>query len=206
MCMCAGLCTVAQAGEIKRWQRKETNYFHLITYGWGWLKFPCRYSLSGCLEITPDALQIRSGSELHLVHWWMAAYHSEQTTAVNHIDWAWWTFLCQSWCPSTNENVPPFCSPVLVFSARACLTESDRMTGTASRFLRDNSRGKERLDKGREWKSVYPFFFFEQTKVWEFLFCPEWVSGEWHTVKMELCTSICLPRLSVYILTPRIER
>lgn len=48
-------------------------------------------------------------------------------------------------------------------------------------------------------------FFFQQTKMWEFLFYPEWVSGEWHTVKMELCTSICLPRLSVYILTPKID-
>lgn len=48
-------------------------------------------------------------------------------------------------------------------------------------------------------------FFFQQIKMWELLFYPEWVSGEWHTVKTELCTSVCLPRLSVCILAPKID-
>lgn len=162
MCMGAGLCTVAQAAEIKRWQRKETNYFHLITYGRGWLKFPCRYSLSGCLEITPDALQIRSGSELHLVHWWMAAYHSEQTSAVNHIDWAWWTFLCQSWCPaSTNENVGPFCSPVLVFSASARLDWERPNDWNSLWFFRGITAGGRRdLTKGGNGNLSIRFLFW----------------------------------------------
>lgn len=201
------------------WQNKkndkgnETNYFNLITYGGGWLKFPCRYSLSGSLEITPDVLQIRAGSELHLKRWLMAAYHSKQATAVKHIDRA---------VVNVSLSVTPF-----FFSSSLCLTmqmslhavrvywyfclclsdcEQPNDWNSFSFFLRDNSQGKGETWQKRECKSVYPFFFSSKLKCERFFFTLSgWVVSEWHTVKTELCTNICLPRLSVYILTPKID-
>jgi len=57
-------------------------------------------------------------------------------------------------------------------SVCTCLTESDRMTGTASRFLRDNSRGKERPDKGGNGN----LSFSSRLKCGSFFFAPSgWV-------------------------------
>lgn len=62
MCACGRV-------QKKYGKGNETNYFHLITYGGDLLKLPGRYSASGCLEITPDAFQIRPGMNCTWFAW-----------------------------------------------------------------------------------------------------------------------------------------
>lgn len=143
MCMCAGLSNAAQTGEIKRWQRDWNQLFPLITYWGGWLKFSCRYSLYGCMEIIPDALQIRPTRGT-------GAYHSKKVTAVKYIDWALWIFLCQSWrcvtvCLLIKTSLRSV--PRIGISVSSCLTVSDQMTGTASWIWGITAREQRNLRK-----------------------------------------------------------
>lgn len=155
MCMCAGLSNAAQSGEIKRWQRDWNQLFPLITYWGGWLKFSCRYSLYGCMEIIPDALQIRPTRGT-------GAYHSKKVNAVKYIDWALWIFLCQSWrCVTVCLLIKTsllFCSPYRYFCQQ--LSDCERPNDWNSLLdLRDNSQRTEKPEKGRDGNLPIHFLF-----------------------------------------------
>lgn len=154
-----------------------------------WLKFPCRYSVSGCLEITPDSLQIRPGSELHLEQWWMAAYHS-----VKHIDRAWWMFLCHS----RRFFFLPVYKFKRLFSASWYFSVCARLEWLEQppRIWGITAWWEEGTWQRREWKSVYPFSFSRRLKCGSFFFT---LSGWAVSGVLWRRAGICLPRLSVYI-------
>lgn len=152
--------------------------------GGGWLKFSCRYSLYGCMEIIPDALQIRPMRGT-------GAYYSKKVTAVKYIDWALWIFLCQSWrcvtvCLLIKTSLRSV--PRIGISVSGCLTVCDQMTGTASRIWGITARKQRNLRKeGME------ICLSTSSNVWASSL--PWV-GVWHTVKMEPAFS-CLGFLSI---------
>lgn len=176
------MCRPKYCGADWRYKRmtkgNETNYFYLITYGGGWLKFPCRYSLSGCLKITPDALQIRPGSELpsgamlngSLSFWagncceiyWLGSVNVSQSVT----PFFFWL--------STNANVP---FSLLVYIGIFCLRLSgcERPNDWNSPLYLMAGGRRELTEKGTE--ICLSIFFFLETKMWELLFYPEWVSG-----------------------------
>lgn len=144
MCMCAGLSNAAQTGEIKRWQRDWNRLFPLITYWGGWLKFSCRYSLYGCMEIIPDALQIRPTRGT-------GAYHSKKVNISLSV-----MALCD--CLSADKNVPAFCSPYRYFCQQ--LSDCERPNDWNSLSdLRDNSQRTEKPEKGRDGNLPIHFLF-----------------------------------------------
>lgn len=152
MCMFAGLCTVALAGEIKRWQR-EWNQLFPFNYKWGRL-----------IEIPLQVFSV-----------WVPGDNPWCTA-----DWAWkWTPFgamgngsLSFWAGNRCEiywrglwmflrppaNVSSRSSPVLVFSVCACLTASARMTGTAPRMWGITAGGGRDLTK--EGMEICLFIFF----------------------------------------------
>lgn len=107
--------------------------------------------------------------------------------------------LCD--CLSADKNVPVFRSPYRYFCQR--LSDCERPNDWNSLSdLRDNSQRTEKPEKGRDGNLPihFLFFFFSRLKCWSFFFT---LSG--CVAYCEDGTSVLLPRLSVYTLTPKID-
>lgn len=171
-------CRPAQCGTGGRNEKMTKGMKPIIPfiYIWGaWLKFPWRHSLSGWLK-----MHCRLGLEVNCI------WTNGERQLIIHSRHPLWNILneigeffsdsrtARAVClPMKCPSVPFLC---IGNSVRTCLTASDWVPGTTSHFWGTTVRGRRNLtEQGME--ICLSIFFFEQSKVWELLFYPEWVSG-----------------------------